>query len=407
MVTYDDIASAAEQIKGAAHRTPVATSRLLDAVCGNRMFLKCENLQRVGAFKFRGAYNAVSRLTDAERMRGVITHSSGNHAQALALVCQILGVHATIVMPQDAPPQKLAATRDYGAEVVIYDPQVATREAISHELAAQHGYVLIPPYDHPHIIAGQGTAAKELIEDAGELDYLFVPCGGGGLLSGCAVAAKHLSPGCTVIGVEPEAGDDATRSFKTGVLQTVHNPDTIADGARTPYLGQYTFPLVRQYVDDMLTVSDDDLIRAMHFVWTRLKLVVEPTGVLGLAAVFNHRHPVQGKRVGVILSGGNADVVKAGEWFRQIRVAATTLSPLHLLAGCVDLLPIWERAILRLCESSPFELYVVSGNSILMLSRRFRRGTTMSSKPRGAHLRTSRVSIATPALWETIAWFST
>ena len=249
---------------------------------------------------------------------GVITHSSGNHAQALALVCQIMGVHATIVMPQDAPPQKLAATRDYGAEVVIYDPQVATREAISHELAEQHGYVLIPPYDHPHIIAGQGTAAKELIEDAGELDYLFVPCGGGGLLSGCAVAAKHLSPGCKVIGVEPEAGDDATRSFKTGVLQTVHNPDTIADGARTPYLGQYTFPLVRQYVDDMLTVSDDDLIRAMSFVWTRLKLVVEPTGVLGLAAVFNHRHPVQGKRVGVILSGGNADVVKVGEWFKKI-----------------------------------------------------------------------------------------
>ena len=320
MVTYDDIASAAEQIRGVAHRTPVATSRLLDAACGNRMFLKCENLQRVGAFKFRGAFNAVSRLSDEERARGVITHSSGNHAQALALVCQIMGVHATIVMPQDAPPQKLAATRDYGAEVVIYDPQVATREAISHELAAQHGYVLIPPYDHPHIIAGQGTAAKELIEDAGELDYLFVPCGGGGLLSGCAIAAKHLSPGCKVIGVEPEAGDDATRSFKTGVLQTVHNPDTIADGARTPYLGQYTFPLVRQYVDDMMTVSDDDLIRAMSFVWTRLKLVVEPTGVLGLAAVFNHRHPVQGKRVGVILSGGNADVVKAGEWFRKDRL---------------------------------------------------------------------------------------
>jgi len=317
-VTYDDIASAAEQIRGVAHRTPVATSRLLDAACGNHMFLKCENLQRVGAFKFRGAFNAVSRLSDEERSVGVITHSSGNHAQALALVCRILGVHATIVMPQDAPPQKLAATRDYGAEVVIYDPQVASREAISHELAEQHGYVLIPPYDHPHIIAGQGTAAKELIEDAGEIDYLFVPCGGGGLLSGCAVAAKHLSPDCKVIGVEPEAGDDATRSFKTGVLQTVHNPDTIADGARTPYLGQYTFPLVRQYVDDMLTVSDDDLIRTMHFVWTRLKLVVEPTGVLGLAAVFNHRHPVQGKRVGVILSGGNADVVKAGEWFAKI-----------------------------------------------------------------------------------------
>ena len=242
MVTYDDIASAAEQIEGAAHRTPVATSRLLDAVCGNRMFLKCENLQRVGAFKFRGAFNAVSRLSAEQRGRGVITHSSGNHAQALALVCRILGVHATIVMPQNAPPQKLAATRDYGAEVVIYDPETASREAISHELAEQHGYVLIPPYDHPHIIAGQGTAAVELIEDAGELDYLFVPCGGGGLLSGCAIAAKHLSPNCNVIGVEPAAGDDATRSFKTGVLQTVHNPDTIADGARTPYLGTLHLP---------------------------------------------------------------------------------------------------------------------------------------------------------------------
>ncbi len=318
MVDYDDIVSAAARIVGVAHRTPVATSRLLDAACGNRMFLKCENLQRGGAFKFRGAYNAVSRLSKAERAAGVITHSSGNHAQALALVCQMLGVHVTIVMPQDAPPQKLAATRDYGAEIVTYDTQTATREAISRELAERHGYVLVPPYDHPHIIAGQGTATKELIEDVGELDNLFVPCGGGGLLSGSAIAAKHLSPGCKVIGVEPAAGDDATRSFKTGTLQTVHNPDTIADGARTPSLGKYTFPLVRQYVDDMLTVSDDDLIRTMSFVWTRLKLVVEPTGVLGLAAVFNHRHPVAGKRVGVIFSGGNADVVKAGEWFRKV-----------------------------------------------------------------------------------------
>lgn len=316
MVAYDDIVSAAKRIAGAAHRTPVATSRLLDAACGNRVFLKCENLQRAGAFKFRGAYNAVSRLSDAERSAGVITHSSGNHAQALALVCQLLGVRATIVMPQDAPPQKLAATRAYGAAVMLYDPQTASREAISRELAERHGYVLVPPYDHPHIIAGQGTAAAELIEDAGALDYLFVPCGGGGLLSGCAVAAKQLSPRCTVIGVEPAAGDDATRSFRTGVLQTVHNPDTIADGARTPCLGRCTFPLVRQHVDDMLTVSDDDLIRTMHFVWTRLKLVVEPTGVLGLAAVFNHRYPIQGQRVGAILSGGNADVTKAGEWFR-------------------------------------------------------------------------------------------
>jgi threonine dehydratase len=281
------------------------------------MFLKCENLQRAGAFKFRGAYNAVSQLSAAERAAGVVTHSSGNHAQALALVCQLLGVHATIVMPQNAPSQKLAATRDYGATIVTYDPAAASREAISRDLAEEYGYILIPPYDHPHIVAGQGTAAKELIEEVGPLDAIFVPCGGGGLLSGSAIAAKHLAPGCRVIGVEPAAGDDATRSFKTGVLHTVRNPNTIADGARTPSLGQITFPLVSRYVDDMVTVSDEDLIRTMQFVWTRLKLIVEPTGVLGLAALFNHRSPVADKRVGVILSGGNVDVAAAAEWFQQ------------------------------------------------------------------------------------------
>jgi threo-3-hydroxy-L-aspartate ammonia-lyase len=315
VVTFDDIRSAAAQIAGAAHRTPVATSRLLDEACRAEVHLKCENLQRVGAFKFRGAYNAVSRLSDEERARGVITHSSGNHAQALALVCRLLGVQATIVMPQDAPAMKLAATRDYGAIIVTYDPATDSREAISGRLAAEHGYTLIPPYDHPHIVAGQGTAALELLQDIGPLDYLFVPCGGGGLLSGCAIAAKAFAPGCRVIGVEPEAGDDATRSFRTGTLHTVHNPATIADGARTPYLGKLTFPLVRQHVDDMLTVSDVDLVRTMYFVWTRLKLLVEPTGVLGLAAVYNHRYDVAGKRVGAILSGGNVDIQQAAAWF--------------------------------------------------------------------------------------------
>jgi threonine dehydratase len=315
MVTFDDVGSAAGRLAHVAHHTPVAVSRLLDQACGNRMYLKCENLQRGGAFKFRGAYNAASRLSAGERARGVITYSSGNHAQALALVSQILGLHATIVMPRTAPRMKLEATRAYGAEVVLYDPATQAREQIAQDLASKHGYTVIPPYDHPHVIAGQGTAALELLEEAGPLDYLFVPCGGGGLLSGSALAAKRLAPGCRVIGVEPEAGDDATRSFHNGVLHTVHNPDTIADGARTPSLGQWTFPLVRQHVDDMLTVTDDDLIRAMQFVWTRLKLVVEPTGVLGLAAVFNHRHPVEGKRVGVILSGGNVDVRQAAQWF--------------------------------------------------------------------------------------------
>jgi threonine dehydratase len=318
MVTFDDILSAAAVIEGKAHRTPVHTSRLLDEVCDAEVFLKCENFQRVGAFKFRGAYNAVSRLTDAERARGVITHSSGNHAQALALVCKLLGVKATIVMPQDAPAMKLAATRDYGAEVVVYDTEKDTREAISGRLAEEHGYTLVPPYDHPHIVAGAGTAALELFEQAGSLDYLLVPCGGAGLLSGCAVAAKRIAPQCKVIGVEPAAGDDATRSFKTGTLHTVHNPQTIADGARTPYLGKVTFPLVRQHVDDMMTVSDEDLIRTMYFVWSRIKLVVEPTGVLGLAAAFNRRIPLSGKRVGAIISGGNVDFGQAAEWFRTL-----------------------------------------------------------------------------------------
>jgi threo-3-hydroxy-L-aspartate ammonia-lyase len=318
LVNFDDVLSAADRIAGIAHRTPVATSRLLNEACGVELFLKCENLQRVGAFKFRGAYNAVSRLSDEERRRGVITHSSGNHAQALALVCRLLGVKATIVMPQDAPAMKLAATRDYGADIVVYDTAKETREAISGRLAAEHGYTLVPPYDHPHIVAGQGTAALELFQELGELDYLFVPCGGAGLLSGCAIAAKSMSPRCKVIGVEPAAGDDATRSFKTGVLHTVHNPQTIADGARTPYLGKITFPLVQQYVDDMMTVSDGDLVRAMYFVWTRMKLVVEPTGVLGLAAAYNHRYPIAGKRVGVVISGGNVDIAQAAEWFKTV-----------------------------------------------------------------------------------------
>ena len=315
-VTFEDILSAAEQIAGIAHRTPVATSRLLDAACGNRMYLKCENLQRMGAFKFRGAYNAISRLSAAVKERGIIAYSSGNHAQAVALVSQILGLQATIVMPQNAPRLKLEATRSYGAQVVLYDPATSSREEIARRLGAEHGYAVIPPYDHPHIIAGQGTAALELLRETGPLDYLFVPCGGGGLLSGSAIAARGLAPNCRVIGVEPAAGDDATRSFHSGTLHSVHNPDTIADGARTPSLGQYTYPLVREYVSDMLAVSDEDLVRTMQFVWTRLKLIVEPTGVLGLAAIFNRRYPVENKQVGVILSGGNVDIASACGWFQ-------------------------------------------------------------------------------------------
>jgi threonine dehydratase len=262
----------------------------------------------MGAFKFRGAYNAISRLTDEERRRGVITFSSGNHAQAVALASRLLGTSATVVMPSDAPPAKRRATEGYGARVVAYEPAREDREELARRLQAEGGQVLIPPFDHPHVIAGQGTAAKELFEEVGALDLLLVPCGGGGLLSGSALAARKLSPRGRVIGVEPALGDDATRSFKTGTLQTVHNPRTIADGARTPSLGAITFPLVRANVDDMVTVTDDELKDALRFVWERMKLVVEPTGALGLAAAWAGKVEVAGLRVGVIVSGGNADL---------------------------------------------------------------------------------------------------
>jgi len=318
VVSYEDVAEAAERLRGVAHRTPVATSRTLDERLEARLFLKCENLQRAGAFKFRGAYNAVAKLKAEERARGILTHSSGNHAQALALACRLLGAEATVVMPQDAPEAKRRATAGYGARIVSYDPAKERREELSERLRAETGMVLVPPYDHADVIAGQGTAAKELIEEAGDLDLLLVCCGGGGLLSGCALAARRLSPRCRVIGVEPEAADDATRSFRTGALQTVDNPRTIADGARTPSLGSLTFPLVRAHVDDMVTVSDDDLVHAMRFVWERMKLVVEPTGVLALAAALRGKVEVAGRRVGVIVSGGNVDLAYALDLFRRV-----------------------------------------------------------------------------------------
>jgi len=316
VVTYDDVRAAAERLRGVAHRTAVATSRTLDERLSARLFLKCENLQRAGAFKFRGAYNATAKLAPTERARGILTYSSGNHAQAIALACRLLGAPATIVMPENAPAAKRRATEGYGARIVAYDPAKANREEIAEALRHEGDPVLVPPYDHADVIAGQGTAARELLEDVGELDLLLVPCGGGGLLSGSALSARALAPRCRVVGVEPEMADDATRSFKTGTLHTVSNPPTIADGARTPSLGTLTFPLVRQNVDDMVTVSDDDLVRAMRFVWERLKLVVEPTGVLGLAAALERKVDVEGKRIGVILSGGNVDLAYALELFR-------------------------------------------------------------------------------------------
>ena len=312
--TFSDVESAARQIAGVAHRTPVATSHSVDTRTGAHLFFKCENLQRAGAFKFRGAYNALSRLSADERRRGVVTFSSGNHAQAIALAGQVLDIPRVIVMPSDAPAVKRIATEGYGGDVVPYDRERDDREAIGQRLALERGLTLIPPYDHPHIIAGQGTAARELIEEVGALDFLFVPCGGGGLLSGSAISARAMAPGCRVIGVEPAAGDDATRSFRTKQLQTVHNPKTVADGARTPSLGSLTFPLVLQYVSDMATVDDPTLLRTMFYLWERLKMVVEPTGALGAAAALEGTTPLRGARVGVVLSGGNVDMTQASQW---------------------------------------------------------------------------------------------
>jgi len=315
-VTWADVEAASRRLEGVAHRTPVATSRQFDALTGCTAFFKCENLQRMGAFKFRGAYNALSQLQGAARGAGVVAFSSGNHAQAVALAGSLLGIPTTIVMPADAPAVKVAATRGYGAEVVFYDRGSGeTREAMAERIAREKGATLIPPFDHRDVIAGQGTCAKELVEDAGRLDYLFVCTGGAGLLSGCAVAATHLVQGIRVIGVEPEAGDDAARSFRDKKLHRVDNPQTIADGARTSSMGALTFPLVLRHVSDIMTVSDAELVEAMRFLWERMKLVVEPTGALAAAGVIKRASELRGKRVGIIISGGNADLKAVAQLF--------------------------------------------------------------------------------------------
>ncbi len=305
---------AALRIDGVAHRTPVVTSRTVDQRTGASVFFKCETLQRGGAFKFRGAFNALSKLDAAQRRRGVVAFSSGNHAQAVALAGRILDIPRVIVMPADSPEVKRRATEEYGAEVVLYDREREDREAIGRQLAHDRGLAVIPPYNHEDIIAGAGTAARELFREVGPLDMLVTPCGGGGLLSGSSLSAAALSPGCRVIGVEPLAGDDATRTFRTKSLQTVKNPRTVADGAMTPSLGSLTMPLVLAHVADMVTVDDPTLLRAMFFLWERLKLIVEPTGALAAAAVLEGAVDVRGLRVGVILSGGNVDLSQVQAW---------------------------------------------------------------------------------------------
>jgi threonine dehydratase len=309
-ISFDDIVSAHQRIAGIAHRTPVLTSTTANEITEAQVYFKCESFQRMGAFKFRGAYNAIAQFTSEQRAKGVIAYSSGNHAQAIALSARLLGVHAMIIMPSDAPDVKVAATRGYGGEVVLYDRYTEDREVIGHRLAEKHGLTLIPPYDHPHIMAGQGTVAKEFIEEVGELDVLITPLGGGGLLSGCAVAAKTMNPHCVVIGVEPEAGNDGQRSFQSGKIVHIDTPKTIADGAQTQHLGQYTFPVLRKLVDDIITVSDAQLVDAMKFFAGRMKIFLEPTGCLGAAAVFRKKVDVRGKKVGIVLSGGNIDLAR-------------------------------------------------------------------------------------------------
>ncbi len=306
--TYDDVVQASRTLDGVAHRTPVLTSSTIDAQLGAQVFFKCENLQRIGAFKFRGGYNALSRLGEAQRQAGVIAFSSGNHAQAVALAARLLGIQATIVMPRDAPAAKKAATQAYGARVVEYDRQTQDREAVARELMQAQGLALIPPFNHPDVIAGQGTAVKELLEETGGLDALFIPLGGGGLLAGSLLAAHAISPDCAVYGVEPEAGADGQQSFRQGEIVRIDPPNSIADGALTQALGTLTFPIIRRHARDILSVSDQQLMRAMRFFAERMKMVVEPTGCLGAAAVFNEIIPLRGMRIGVLLSGGNVDL---------------------------------------------------------------------------------------------------
>src|ERR1700712_3141074 len=305
MLQFNDIQAAAARLKGVAHRTPVLTSRTLDAMLGVRVFMKAENLQRMGAFKFRGGYNSINALTDAQRERGVVAFSSGNHAQAVALAAQLHGCRATIVMPHDAPSLKVAATRGYGAEVVLYDRYKEDRAAIAAKLVEEQGANLIPPFDDLRVMAGQGTAALELIEDVGPLDALIVCAGGGGFLSGCAVAATHLLPEIEVFGAEPERGNDLQQSLRSGRIVSIEVPRTICDGQQTQAVGQHPFEVIQALVSDVLTVSDPAVVEAMRFVFERMKVVLEPSGACALATLMHHRHLFKGQRVGITLSGGN------------------------------------------------------------------------------------------------------
>ena len=305
---FSHIQDAAKRIAGVAHRTPVLTSTTANAIAGAELFFKCENFQRVGAFKFRGAYNALSQFTETQRKAGVVSFSSGNHAQAIALASRLLKIPALVLMPHDAPQTKITATREYGAEVQTYNRYTEDREAIGRDLAERRGMTLIPSYDHPDVICGQGTAALELFEDVGPLDVLLVCLGGGGLLAGSALAASGAAPQCEVVGVEPALGNDGQQSFRSGKIIHIPVPDTIADGAKVTHVGEHNFPVFQQHVKDIVTVEDAQLISTMKFFAERMKMVVEPTGCLAAAAALQQAYPIAGKRVGVIVSGGNIDL---------------------------------------------------------------------------------------------------
>jgi threo-3-hydroxy-L-aspartate ammonia-lyase len=315
--TIEDVRSAAERLRGVGHRTPVVTSRTIDEIAGAEVFLKCENLQRAGAFKFRGAYNAISRLTPEQLGRGVATYSSGNHAQAVALACRLLGTTALVVMPEDTPASKRAATEGYGAEVVTYDRYTQDRVALGNRIAAQRGLTIVPPYDDAHVIAGQGTVALELLAESQPLDAIVIPVGGGGLLAGCSIAARAVSPTIGLIGVEPEDADDTKRSLAAGHRVSIPVSRTIADGQAADIPGKLTFSINRRLVDDIVVVSDDEICAAMVLVFERLKMVIEPSGASALAALLSGRCRRPGSRVGVVISGGNISAERFAELVKQ------------------------------------------------------------------------------------------
>jgi threo-3-hydroxy-L-aspartate ammonia-lyase len=306
--TYADVVAAAQRLEGYAHKTPVLTSRFADEILGAKVFFKAENLQRMGAFKFRGGFNSLAKFSGGQKAKGVVAFSSGNHAQAIALSARILGMPAVIVMPKDAPAAKIAATKGYGAEVVLFDRYTEDREVIGKNLAMSRGLTLIPPFDHADVISGQGTAAKELIEEVGALDCFFVCLGGGGLMAGCSLAFEALNPGCKIYGVEPAAGNDVQQSFRSGTPVKIDVPKTIADGAQTQLVGKLTFPIIQRCATDILTATDEQLVDCMHFFAERMKMIVEPTGALGFAAARFAGIDLRGKRVGVLISGGNVDI---------------------------------------------------------------------------------------------------